>query len=152
MSGFAGERCAWARRRPEGLWAGAAIGRVNRGPYAGPADRAGTGAARVCARWAPCSSRLAPWWLPKVPEAVDPQPRGPLLPAAGRRFDSLGVLRAPGDRTGPASTPHARPGRPGDPARRRRALEEVKTVSTDARSASGVLSRLMLDAVASPDA
>src|SRR5690606_34540074 len=117
---LAGERCTWARRRPERLWAGAAMGRVNRGPYAGPAHRAGTGPARGCARWAPCSSRLAPWWLPKVSEAVDPQPSGPRPATAVRRLDFLGVLwvGASGDRTGPAATPHARPGRPGAPARR----------------------------------
>src|SRR5690606_21170598 len=105
-----------------------------------PAHRAGTGPARGCARWAPCSSRLAPWWLPKVSEAVDPQPSGPRPATAVRRLDFLGVLwvGASGDRTGPAATPHARPGRPGAPARRRRALEEVKVVSTDAPRPSGL--------------
>lgn len=130
-----GERCAWARRRPQRLWAVAAMGRESRGPYAGPANRAGTCPARCGARWAPCSWRLAPWELPKASEAVDPQPYRVCVEPPDRCLAVWGALRsgALGVRPGPAVTPHARPGRPGGPARRRRALEEVEKVSTDRR-------------------
>lgn len=101
------------------------------------------------ARSAPCSSRLVPWWLPKASEAVGPRhiwctgqlPRVPLkhgedeLRRSGRSdVRMLGVAcgpRAVAVRTGPAEG--RTPGRCGRsrPARRRRALEQVKESYAD---------------------
>lgn len=81
------------------------MGRVNRGPYA--RQRIGQSLdLPAIARSAPCSSRLVPWWLPKVSEAVDPQPRA-LRPgdASASRVCCVWGRRAAGRDRRPRRTP-----------------------------------------------
>lgn len=121
---------AWARRRAGALgWS--CFGASDHGPLRSPADRAGSWPARTCPMWGHDLRGSRQSGCLK-PQTADPRPRRARPAAAGRRALCWCGLRcgALGVRPGPAGTPHARPGRAGAPARRRRALEEVKEVST----------------------